>query len=75
MLFIVVDPSRFVALDTFEEQASRLLEEVTSSKKAEGVVEILYPGQRAEQEYRSALKKGLDIPDKIYDQVLKLRRM
>lgn len=74
MLFIVIDPSTFVDSRLFEQQVASFLAEVKDSEKADGTLEILYPGERAQRAYDRAKEEGLDMPDSTYLQIKELHR-
>lgn len=60
MLVIVFDPARFGALDHFEHEAASFIDYVRSAGKADGVDDILVPGD-PERRYRAARAERLPL--------------
>jgi uncharacterized oxidoreductase len=60
MLVIVFDPARFGALDHYERETAAFVDYVRSSRKAQGVDEILLPGD-PERNYRAQRAASLPI--------------
>lgn len=72
-LFLVINPEIFVDITTFKNEVSELIDEIKSSKKANGFNEILIPGEKASILMKENLKKGyLDIDDKIFEDIKNL---
>ena len=60
--FMVLDPDCFIGREAFKENMERYIESVKGSAKAQGVAEVLVPG---EPEYRTEvklLKEGIPLP-------------
>ena len=57
MCFVVIDPSRFVPLDRFRTLIDDLSAYVKTSHLADGVGEILMPGEREFQTRRAARER------------------
>jgi LDH2 family malate/lactate/ureidoglycolate dehydrogenase len=63
-VFIAIDINRFIPIEMFKERMDRYISEIKAEPKAEGVEEILIPG---EIEFRRAIerkKNGIDLPEK-----------
>jgi len=72
-LFIAIDPEIFVDIETFKEEVSELIKEIKACKKANGVKEILVPGEHAQRTIKESLKKGyLDVDENIIDDIQNL---
>lgn len=63
--FILFDIEKFMSLDQFTLLIDQFLEEVKSVPLAEGVNEILYPGERRAKEYRYRSQKGINLSDEV----------
>jgi LDH2 family malate/lactate/ureidoglycolate dehydrogenase len=59
--FLLFDIEKFMPLDSFTRVMELFLEEVKSVPKAEGVKEILYPGERRKREYQKKLIEGISL--------------
>ena len=69
-MFQVIDPSKFVGQDEFEEKVARLAEQVKSSRKADGVEEIFLPGEHSERIKQENLKNGfIEVDDKLWEEI------
>lgn len=56
---ILIDPSRFMPLDEFKKNADRYIRMMKNSRKAEGVEEILMPGEIEYRQYKKNIEKGM----------------
>ncbi len=63
--FILFDIEKFMDLSHFKLLIDQFLEEVKSVPKAEGVDEILYPGERRSKEYRRRLDTGIALSEEV----------
>ncbi|MDD5294790.1 MAG: Ldh family oxidoreductase [Patescibacteria group bacterium] len=71
--FIFFDPSIFQPIEEFKNNVSKLVKEIKNSRKAEGVIEIFYPGEKSEKIKRENLKKDyLDLEEKIIENIKNL---
>lgn len=67
-LYVAIDPSKFVNLQKFKRENSRLVNELKKSRKLSGIKEILLPGERAYRNKALCLKRGwFDVDKKIVD--------
>jgi len=68
--FMVFNPAAFQDINKFKEDVSKLIKEIKSSRKAEGVKEIFVPGERSERLKQENLKKDfLEIDKKIIEEI------
>jgi len=68
--FLAINPSVFQNIDQFKENVSKLTKEIKNSRKAEGVDEIFFPGERSEKTKQENLKKDyLDLDEKIINDI------
>lgn len=65
ILIMAINPEIFVPIDRFKEEVSKLIERVKSSRKADGVEEILIPGERSWRVRQRKLKEGVDVDERI----------
>lgn len=66
-LHIVIDPSRFIDINTFKENMSQVLNELSEIKPAPGHDKVYYPGERGllrKEKYEAT--GGIEIVDDIY---------
>jgi hydroxycarboxylate dehydrogenase B len=61
--FIAIDPARFVPLDRFRSLMDDLSAYVKSSPPAEGVGEVLMPGEKEFRTRRTRLEQGIPVDD------------
>lgn len=66
-LHIVIDPSRFIDLDTFKKNMSTVLDELGAIKPAEGFDKVYYPGERAMLRKKKYDEGGVEIVDDLYN--------
>ncbi len=57
-----IDISRFIDLDTYKEEVDQLVDRLKTLPRAEGVDEILMPGEREEKVYAERMKSGIPVP-------------
>jgi ureidoglycolate dehydrogenase (NAD+) len=70
-LHIVIDPSRFIDIDVFKENMSKVLTELSEVKPAPGYDKVYYPGERGllrKQKYEAS--GGIEIVDDIYEYLI-----
>ncbi len=68
--FMTINPAAFQDINEFKENVSKLISEIKTARKAEGVKEIFVPGERSEKLKQENLKKGyLEIDDKIINEI------
>jgi LDH2 family malate/lactate/ureidoglycolate dehydrogenase len=64
-IFIAIDINRFIPIELFKERMDRYISEIKAEPKADGVEEILIPG---ELEFRRTLERkqnGIELPAKV----------
>ncbi len=71
-LVIVLDIRAFMNLDEFTSRVERLIAEVKASPLAEGVDEILYPGEPEARAERENMRDGVSLPDATVDDLKSL---
>ncbi len=72
-LFIVaIDPQIFIEKADFDASVTAFVSRVKSSKRAEGVAEILIPGERAFRERSARQAEGLEIDDEVMARIQQL---
>ena len=71
-MHIVMDPERFVGLETFKRNMSATCDELNAMPTADGYDKVYYPGERAQMRKEKAYKTGgIEIVDSIYEDVYK----
>lgn len=66
-MHIVIDPARFVGLETFKKSMSQVCDELSEMPAAEGYGKVYYPGERAVLRRDKAYATGgIEIVDHIY---------
>lgn len=61
-------------LDTFRERVSAMTAQIKGLRKAEGVTEILMPGERGLTQAEANMRNGISIPDQVYEELNALGR-
>lgn len=61
-MFIVIDVSKFMGPDLFNDRIENMIEYLHSTPKAKGTERIYYPGEIEWERYNSCLKNGLALP-------------
>lgn len=69
-LHIVIDPERFVGLETFKENMSAMFKELNEMKPAPGFDGVYYPGQRGLARKEKSNRDGLELVDEIYEYLI-----
>jgi len=69
ILVMTIDPSIFLPLDTFKERVASYIDFVRSSRKADGVEDILIPGERSEKHRQECLKNGISLSKDLLKQI------
>ena len=72
MIFVAMKCDLFVPKDKFLVDVSKFVEEVNNSRMRSGFKEVLVPGQRANKLLKHAKEKGIEIEDKIYEELKRL---
>jgi LDH2 family malate/lactate/ureidoglycolate dehydrogenase len=71
-IFIAIDIKRFIPIDLFKERMDRYISEIKAEPKADGVEEILIPG---ELEFRKTLERkqnGIELPAKVVKELYEM---
>lgn len=67
-MHIVIDPERFVGIDTFKKNMSQVCDELSAMKPAPGHDKVYYPGERAVMRRDQAYAQGgIEIVDEIVE--------
>ena len=69
-----IDISHFLALDVFKTAVSDMIVQIKGLRKAEGVSEILMPGERGLTCAEANAQNGIQLPDSVYQELLDLGR-
>ncbi len=72
ILLMTVDPAIFLPLDEFKRRVASYTDFVKSSRKADGIEDILIPGERGEQKKQECLKNGIPLSKNLLEQVREL---
>ncbi|CAH0190003.1 Ldh family oxidoreductase [Peribacillus sp. Bi134] len=70
--FILLDIEKFIDLDVFFLSINMLLKEMKAVPKALESSEIRYPGERRRQEALNSLKEGIQLPDSVLGELVRL---
>jgi LDH2 family malate/lactate/ureidoglycolate dehydrogenase len=72
-VFIAINPSFFMNLEEFKKRNSELIKQIKSSRKADGVNEILIPGEMSRRKRLENLRKGyIEVSEKVIENINKL---
>jgi len=66
----VINVEDFIPIDEFKSHVDGLIEYVKSSKKMQGVSEILYPGEFEAKEKKKRLENGVFVEDETWNQIV-----
>jgi LDH2 family malate/lactate/ureidoglycolate dehydrogenase len=69
MLLVVINPSIFLPIDEFKQKITELIDSVKSTKRMDGVAEILVPGERAWRERTQRMETGFELDDDLVEQL------
>ena len=69
LLVMSIDPGIFLPVDEFKKQVADYLAFVKNSRKAEGIAEILIPGEKSERHRQECLEHGISIEDDLLEKV------
>lgn len=61
-IFILIDPERFVGLESFKDSVTLMMQQLQDIKPATGFDRVQYPGQPGNEAYRKSLSEGVEIP-------------
>jgi L-2-hydroxycarboxylate dehydrogenase (NAD+) len=71
--FIFINPAVFQEIEKFKKDVTGLVDKIKNSRKAEGVEEILIPGEHSEKIKESNLKKDyIELDEKIVEEIKSL---
>ncbi len=70
----VIDIEAFTSLDTFNAGMEALIDDIKSSRLAEGFTEILMPGEPEWREMEKRRREGIYLDDEIYQKILDTAR-
>lgn len=65
ILFMAINPGIFLPVSEFKKRVAEYLTFVKNSKKADGVLEILIPGERSERQRQECLKNGIMLDENL----------
>lgn len=71
-IFMALDPSRFMDLESFKGLIDAYILDIKESKKAEGVEEIFLPGERSNKKEVLQRVEGIEISPGLYKDLMKL---
>lgn len=69
-LCIAIDPEALGVSDTFAAEVDRLARDIAAEPRAEGVSEILMPGERGDRVMAQRLMEGIPVPEGIWKQLV-----
>ncbi|MDD9206669.1 Ldh family oxidoreductase, partial [Georgenia sp. 10Sc9-8] len=75
ILMVLLNISMFRSLEGFRAEMAEFTAYVKASPPAPGFTEVLYPGELEQRRRRERLKTGIDVPEKIYDQLQHLQHL
>ena len=67
---ILIDPEKFMPIDTFRANVDAYIRSIKSSRKADGVNEILMPGELEFKRYAQFMQSGYDVSDALESELL-----
>ena len=69
LFVLAVSPGIFVDRGAFQTTVSQVVKRLKDARRAEGVAEILVPGERAYRDRERRLREGIEIDDALWDQL------
>ena len=72
LFILVINIAAFTPLDEFIERTTGLIEAIRSSPKAEGVSEILIPGEPEWREKEKRLREGIFVEDATWQEIMEI---
>ncbi len=72
IFMLAISPSVFLKRELFEAGVGELIDRIKSARRAEGVGEILLPGERAFQERAFRLREGIDMDEALWRKLERL---
>ena len=70
-LFLVIKPNIFIGKN-YLSQIKKNIKAIKSLPKSSGIKQIFYPGEKKYRNYKKNLKKGIEIPKNILEEINKL---
>jgi L-2-hydroxycarboxylate dehydrogenase (NAD+) len=70
--FLVFDPARFMPIETYKQRISELVTEVHGVQRKHSDVPVRVPGERSMDTRRQLLESGIDIDDRLYEQLMNI---
>ncbi|MBM7570211.1 Ldh family oxidoreductase [Aquibacillus albus] len=67
--FIAIDINRFMQLKTFKQRMDMYIEDIKSEPKADGVEEILIPGEIESRRELELKENGIELPQKVAEEL------
>lgn len=72
-LVMAIDPEILTTREAFVAEVSSIVKKIKSVRKAQGVKEIMIPGQQSERLYAQAIQSGeIEIEDNLYNELKKV---
>ena len=72
IFMLAIDPPIFLGMDIFQSGVSEVIHTIKNSMPADGVTEILIPGERAFRERAMRIQSGVDIDDELMEELQQL---
>ena len=66
-MVLVIDIKKFLPVKEFNKKVDGIIQELKSSRRAEGVDEILFPGELEARKEREQLENGLELPTAVME--------
>ncbi|WP_419955592.1 Ldh family oxidoreductase [Neobacillus niacini] len=71
-IFIAIDINRFIPIELFKERMDRYISEIKAEPKADGVEEILIPGELELRKTLERQQNGIELPDKVVKELYEI---
>jgi LDH2 family malate/lactate/ureidoglycolate dehydrogenase len=68
-IFIAIDINRFIPIEVFKERMDRYISEIKAEPKADGVEEILIPGEIEFRRVLERMENGIELPEKVANEL------
>ena len=72
IFMLAISPSIFLDREVFRDGVSELIERIKSARRAEGIGEILIPGERAFREREIRLREGIEVDEALWQELERL---
>jgi LDH2 family malate/lactate/ureidoglycolate dehydrogenase len=72
ILLMAIDPGIFLSVGEFKRQVVSYVDFVKNSRRAEGIAEILIPGERSERHKQACLKDGIPLDKDLLEEIRSL---